>query len=75
MEEAVTYKIIHDHLKVVCEESIITVLDRDTTQCVVSTDGYDLIYYIPGAFQGKALVSFLLAIRATTSSCPKGFHF
>ena len=60
MEEAVKRPIIRDHSQVVCEESEETVLDGDTPQRVVSADGYDLIYRIPGAFEGKALVSVYL---------------
>ena len=59
MEKAVTYKIVRDRLKVVCEESIPTVLDGDTPQRIVSVDGYDLVYRIPGALRANALVSFL----------------
>ena len=59
MEKVVTNKIIHDCLKVVHEESIPTVLDANTLQCIVSVDGYDLVYQISGVLWVNALVSFL----------------
>ena len=60
MEQAVKNPIIRDRAKIVCEESKEITLDGDTPQRVVSADGYDLIYRIPGAFEGKALVSMYL---------------
>ena len=56
MEQAVKNPIIRDRAKIVCEESKEITLDGDTPQRVVSADGYDLIYRIPGAYRGKALV-------------------
>lgn len=60
MEEAVKKPIIRDRSKVVCEEAEETILEGDTPQRVVSADGYDVIYHIPGAFKGKSLVGIYL---------------
>ncbi|KAI1783514.1 hypothetical protein LXA43DRAFT_1102461 [Ganoderma leucocontextum] len=55
MEKAVTYKMLKDPSQVECEESVATVLDGDSPQRVVSADGYDVLYRIPGACRGKSL--------------------
>ena len=56
MEQAIKNPIIRDCSKIVCEELKEITLDGDTPQRVVSADGYDLIYRIPGALRGKSLV-------------------
>ena len=56
MEKAVHYTMFRDTSRVVCEESIPIKLDGDAPQRVVSADGYDVIYRVPGAWQGKSLV-------------------
>ena len=56
MEQAVKNPIIRDRSKIICEELKEITLDGDTPQRVVSADGYDLIYRIPGALRGKSLV-------------------
>ena len=62
MEKAVSYKIVRDARKVVCEEETAIELDGDTPQRVVSADGYDMIYRLPGACRGKSLVRFYFVI-------------
>lgn len=57
MEKAVTYPMRKDLSLVQCEELEPILLDGDVPQRVVSADGYDVLYRIPGAFQGKSLVS------------------
>ena len=61
MEKAVNYTMFKDTSLVECEESVVTVLDGNVPQWVVSADGYDLLYRIPAAFRGKALVRALRA--------------
>ena len=56
LEKAVTYPIVRDARKVLCEETSLTVLDGDVPQRVVSADGYDVIYRLPSACGDKGLV-------------------
>ena len=56
LEQAMKRPIVRDRSQVVHEESLAVVLDGDSPQRVVSADGYDVIYRIPGACRGKALV-------------------
>ena len=56
--EAVSYTMHRDTSKVRCEESVPIVLDGDKAQRVVSADGFDVLYRVPAAFEGKSLVRF-----------------
>ena len=65
MEKAIHYTMFRDTSKVVSEEKTATVLDGDTPQRVVSADGYDVLYRIPGACRGKSLVCSMLSTASS----------
>ena len=60
MDKAIHYTMLKDTSRVVCEEPEVRTLDGDTPQRVVSADGYDVLYRIPGACRGKSLVRLVI---------------